>query len=192
MSGLVFAGSDYTYENVTILGSNMGGTGKVPPIEAIRVTVGSDDDSVAIGDVMTWGIEPQYTDGNALGVKVDRCKRNCSEDISNSYSGKGPYAGVMITTATSNDQGASTTWSNSNPMANRNSNAFMAIRGFVDAKLDGDLCSLGDVLFINGAKTAASFATGKNIKHQKSYTSVDIGVCLETRSTDGLAKVWLR
>lgn len=197
MSGLVFADSSWTYENVTILGPRMGAKGQTPPVEVIKVTVGSADDAMAVGDVMTWGIESHYTDGNALGFKVDKARRGSSEDPANCQTavGYGPYAGVMITIATSNDQGSGTTWSQSTPALNTEAIGYMAIRGFVDAKVDVSQATLSDKLVLAGHKNAGYFCTLGGVSGSgTSYSqlSEDIGYLMEKASSDGLMKVWLR
>lgn len=208
MGGLAFAGSSHTYQNATILGGGMGGEGKTPAVEVIRVTIGSEDDTVSPGMVMAWGIEDQYTDGNALGLVVNICDRAMSEDMANNVAGKGPYAGVMITTCTSIDPNATTgEWGgNSNPMSPSEGVGFMAIRGYVDAYMDVSRSSVGDLLVIHGNSAIASggaagyFATRGKLKEGTTYpasydvgVSHDIGVLLEAPgTTDGLRKVWLR
>jgi len=192
--GLVFADSNYTYENVTILGSEMGGTGQTPPVEAIRVTIGSYDPAIAVGDVMAWGIQPQYTDGNALGIMVEKNARDeHSTALSVGTYGYGPYAGVMLTIVTSGDTSAVSGkgWANSNPLQPQHALGFMAIRGFVDAKIDVSHAALGEHLAMRGGTLAGSFGTWETIKSDGGLSS-DVGVLLELKSADGLAKVWLR
>jgi hypothetical protein len=201
MSGLVFASSEWTYENVTILGPRMGPKGQTPPVEVIKVTVGSEDDSIAVGDVMAWFVEAGATDGNALGFAVAKIRRGCSEDVSNYQNeGFGPYAGVMITVATSNDQGGGGGWTNANPLNPASSIGYMAIRGFCDAKVDTSQATVSDHLVVGGHKSTAGgagpgyFMTLNNItgvSSEKGF-SEDIGVLLEDTGTDGLMKVWLR
>lgn len=190
-SGLVFAASNYTYENVTILGSEMGGAGQTPPVEAIRVTVGSDDDSIAVGDVMAWSIQPQVTDTNALGFFVEKMRRALSEDTNVNEAGHGPYAGVMITTATSNDLGSGIGWTNANPTRPQSSMGFMAIRGYCDAQIDVSRATQGRRLFPVDIPEG-TFMTANN-STDKNHLSEDIGFLLEVvASADGLHKVWLR
>ena len=192
-SGAVSGNNSYTYENVTILGSAMGGIGQTPPIEAIRVTVGSEDDSIAVGDVMAWSIQPQITDGNALGLFVEKCRRSVSEDTAINEAGHGPYAGVMITVAASNDTGGGGGWANATPTRPQSSLGFMAIRGFVDAAMDVGQSTQGRALVIVGGKSGqeGDFATYNNSGAK--FISEDIGYLLEVPgSTDGLRKVWLR
>ncbi len=106
MGGLVFADSSYSVENVTIFGPNMGADGITPPVEIIKITVGSDDAALVVGDVMTWGIQPQYTDGNSLGLRVEKCTRDeMSTNVSTGTTGQGPFAGVMVTISDSVQQG---------------------------------------------------------------------------------------
>lgn len=194
MGGLVFADSNYSYENVTILGSNMGSVGKTPALEAIRITVGSYDPAIAVGDVMAWGIQPQYTDGNALGLMVEKCERDAAGTamVTNIY-GYGPYAGVMITAATSGDISlvSGKGWTNASPLRPTSALGFIAIRGFVDAKIDVSEAAIGEHLCMNGGTLAGSFGTWETIK-ATGQLSDDIGVLLEVKAADGLAKVWLR
>lgn len=195
MSGLVFADSSWTYENVTILGPRMGSKGQTPPVEVIKVTIGSDDDAIVAGDVMAWSIQPQITDGNALGFFVEKMRKSSSEDLSISEAGHGPYAGVMITSATSNDQGGGGGFTNTNPQYPQSSIGYMAIRGFVDAYCDAGQCTQGDHLVCVGGKTGqeGDFATMRNSNMAQHVMSEDIGVLLEVPgSSDGLLKVWLR
>lgn len=206
MGGSVFASTSYTYENVSILGPNMGEDGQTPPVEIIMITVASDDDAIIVGNVMAWMIEPQITDGNALGVAVNKMRRSMSEDVAINVEGKGPYAGVMVTTATSNDQGATTVWGNSNPMSNSDAIGFMAIRGYCDAFIDVSRSTQGKPLVLHGnpaignGGTAGYFATRDGIRKvtnakvsNDTGISIDIGILLEVpASSDGLHKVWLR
>jgi len=191
MTGLVLADSSWAYENVTILGPRMGPKGQTPPVEVIKVTVGSEDDAIAVGDVVTWRIEPEITDGNALGFAVEKCRRGSSEATSTSEAGHGPYAGVMVTTATSNDQGGGGGWTNANPLTPDSSIGYMALRGFVDAKIDDSEATLGEHLVLNGHRTAGSFVTEDNVKTGRGM-SEDIGYLMEDTDSDGLMKVWLR
>ena len=190
--GFAIADSNYTYENVTILGSNMGPKGQTPPVEIIRITVGSEDDSIAVGDVMTWSIQPQITDGNALGFFVEKSRKCLSEDASTSEAGHGPYAGVMVTTATSGDTGGGGGWDNAYPTRPQSSLGFMAIRGYCDAKIDVSRATRGERLFAVDSPEGY-FMTANNATDATNAISEDIGYLLEAvASADGLHKVWLR
>ncbi len=203
MASFAVADSNYTSENAVILGPNMGGEGITPPVEIIKVTVGSED-NVTIGKVMTWNID-QSTDGEGLGFMVDICDRTMSESVGVTAKGDGPYAGVMVTTASfdvgsTNAGGAGgLTFDVTDVRGSNDAIGYMAIRGYVDADMDVSRSTQGDVLVIIGgfAGFEGEFGTSLNITSINpggfNALSTDIGILLEAAgSADGLRKVWLR
>ncbi len=210
MAGLAFADSNYTSENAVILGPNMGGEGITPPVEIIKISVGSEDNAI-VGTVMTWNID-QSTDGQGLGFVVDICERSASTDISVNTAtdsrGYGPYAGVMVTTASidvaqTNAGGTGgITFDVTDVTGYSSAQGYMAIRGYCDALMRDADSTLGENLVLVGASTNAgpgyfqttAAADGSGGCDVQSLTSLseDIGLLLEDPAANGLARVWLR
>lgn len=180
-TSVAFGASDYTSENVVILGPYMGSLGMTPPTEIIKVNTGSDD-SCAIGDVMMWD-----TAGSAThGYSVRRCTLNdASEDYDTTLATRSVFAGVMVTT-TSKDSGKTySTITGGGPEV-----GYMAIRGYCVAFCDANTTEAGERLVLKGANDTSKFGT---VDYSVNRTSYDIGVCLEDPTSDSTAvDVWLK
>lgn len=188
MGGLVFADSDWTYENVQILGPRMGEKGYTPPVEIIKICTGSTD-TAAVGDVMVWDTAP--SDGSGLGYVVCISDRSSASGDVGGSRGKGPFAGVMVTVTSKESE-----WTYTGISGSDKTVGYMAVRGFCDAKVLTNWSTVGKRLVMLGAHSAGYFgtidqttsdATGNTCK-----LSEDIGYLLEHTSSDGLMKVWLR
>ena len=198
MASFAVADSNYTSENAVNLGPNMGGEGITPPVEIVKVSVGSED-NVIVGTVMAWNLD-QATDGSGLGFLVDLCRRDFSTDVGTVTSrGLGPYAGVMVTIAShdkaNTDAGGpgGITFDATDVRGSGGAIGYMAIRGYVDALVKDAKVSLGEHLIIYGASNIGFFATKTTGAGTGTRSlSEDIGYLLEDPSADGLARVWLR
>ncbi len=204
LAGFAVADSNYAYENAVIVGPNMGPEGITPPVEIIKVSVGSSDGAI-IGAVMTWNID-QSTDGEGLGYVVDLCTRMYSEDVGVTAHGKGPYAGVMVTTASidvSNTNAGGVggvTFDVTDVSGYSDAIGYMAIRGYVDALVLGATfaSTAGEhlIMYANSVEggTNGYFSTHEivTVTIQSHILSEDIGYLMEDTGSDGLQKVWLR
>ena len=173
--------NDYTSENITILGPYMGSVGKTPPTEIIKVNLGSDD-SCAIGDVIMWDTASAATHG----FSVRRCSiSSASVDSDSTLGTRSTFAGVMVTTTSKDSSKTYATITDAGAEV-----GYMAIRGFAEAKCDASETAVGERLVLRGGAIVASFGT--MIKTSNNM-SEDIGICLETPTTDAtLVDVWLR
>jgi len=181
-------------DNAVIVGPYMGPVGKTPVTEVIKVYVTSHgtleaetagyyiqpdataaaDQGVDVGDVMEWDLT--RADGYCVTI--------CNADTYSSGIAASPFAGVMVTPC-SRDTATLTT-----PSGTGYNVGYMAIRGFVYAKIDTSNSTTGEALIPNGGTLEGSLGTVPTIA--KISGSQDIGILLTDTASDGLMKVWLR
>jgi len=189
MSGLAFAGSQYLNTNVDILGPNYGQIGQSPPVQIIRVSVGSED-NVAIGTVMVWDLSNSVTDTDGgLAFRVRVCDINSASGDADGDTGQfTQFAGVMVTTASRDSSDSEY--------------GYMAIKGFCDASISySDAKWKGRPLVMTGNNIAGTLGTvdghAPTARVEDASLSEDIGILLENVGTDPqtgvgqLRKVWL-
>lgn len=188
MGGLAFSASNYESENVMIFGPTMGSGGITPPQMIVKCSLGSED-SGAKGDVLVWDVtSKRIADGSGLGYVVRLCDIDSAVgEVDGDMNLYTMFAGVLVTT-TSKDS----SWISAE--ASGPEVGYMAIKGYVDAKIDTSEATLGRPLVLTGNTTVASFGTvglAANPNVQGYRLSEDIGILLEDTETNGLMKVWL-
>lgn len=157
------AGDGYSY-----MGS--GGENGITPrtlIVPVRYALrgGGGNPSLASGDVVTWDSVSRD------GFTISACT------VQNGHG----FAGVLVTPIQTADSS----------IVNRNTRnwGYMAIKGYVLARVDASESTEGNPLRLNGAVLPGSFATSNTTPVSSSQ---DIGILLLAPGADGLAPVWLR
>jgi len=124
--------------------------------------------SLTSGDVMTWDLVSQ--DGYTVSI--------CQTDNDPAY------AGVLVTPMLTDDTAGTFEDTGRNW-------GYMAVRGYVLAKVDSGAAIPGDPIVPNGGTLIGSFVTIPDVQAGQSL-SADLGVLLGTGASDGLHPVWLK
>lgn len=154
-------------EEVSIFGKYRAPDGTTAPVLIVKVRYANqeaDGTQLNSGDVVIWDVTSK--DGYTISALVSTTSQDST------------YAGVLVTDIESAD---------TNVVRGFGRNiGYMAIRGYCLARTDSGAVAGDGLITASSATIAKGFATAVD-----GILSSDIGVCLESPGSDGLAPVWL-